>query len=66
MVDIQENGGTSTLKMEAAGSSETVVALYQAARYHNPKDITHNIHRLQNFRYYITEIYFSFVLSMFT
>jgi hypothetical protein len=39
--------------METAGSSETLVALYKAAQYHNPKYITLNIHRLQNLKYHI-------------
>jgi hypothetical protein len=39
--------------METAGSSKILVALYQAARYHNPKGITLNIHSLQNLKYLI-------------
>jgi hypothetical protein len=46
--------------MEAAGSSETLVSIYQAARYHNPEDIILNIHRLQKLECHIADIYFPF------
>jgi hypothetical protein len=42
---------TSALQMEAAGSSETLVNLYQTARFHIPSYINLYNHRCENLRY---------------